>query len=311
MKAIFLMGLPLAGKSTWIQDNMEDDYTLISADELKEKHPAYDPDATEKLHEWSVREAEKIVKKHIAEGKPFILDSGGINTHYTIDLMTMAKQSKFYIKLVHVKTPYWECIRRLEGRERKVPAQDIFDKAIKENAQFHKLKAIAMEYDVIEYFTNTHIFMDMDGVIAAQSVLPEVNGEIDFVNGEIHLWQAPVIAVLNKIEHIKNMAKILQSPVNFYILSASPTSFSTDEKNRWLDKHWPVPQEYRFYINQGKHKAEMLDNLVKKLKLRKQDVLLVDDYHDTLVQVTRRQMNAMHVSEFLTHDFYKLRHKST
>ena len=33
-------------------------------------------------------------------------------------------------------------------------------------------------------------------VIAAQSTLPIINGEIDFANGEIHKWQSPLKPIL-------------------------------------------------------------------------------------------------------------------
>ena len=47
----------------------------------------------------------------------------------------------------------------------------------------------------------------------------------------------------------------------------------------------------------------MLENLSEYLKLNKQDILMVDDLHDTLYAVQKREMNCMHVSEFLTHEF--------
>ena len=70
-----------------------------------------------------------------------------------------------------------------------------------------------------------------------------------------------------------------------------------------MDKYFPIPKSNRFFVNQGRHKAEMLDNLSRKFKLHKKDVLLIDDFHDILYKVKDRGMNSMHPSEFLTHDF--------
>ncbi len=45
--------------------------------------------------------------------------------------------------------------------------------------------------------SKSEIYVDMDGVLAAQSTLPIINGEIDFVNGEVHKWLKPVKQVMD------------------------------------------------------------------------------------------------------------------
>jgi len=43
--AVILMGLPLSGKTTWINEQPElREYITVSADILKENHPDYDPE---------------------------------------------------------------------------------------------------------------------------------------------------------------------------------------------------------------------------------------------------------------------------
>ena len=153
------------------------------------------------------------------------------------------------------------------------------------------------ETHVEDYYTNKYIFVDMDGVIAAQSTLPIVNGEIDFVNGEVHKWQKPVEPVITKLRNLVLFGH------EIYVLSATPNSFSSQEKQEWLDLYFDIPKDRRFFVNQGKHKAEMLEGLARKFKLPKNEVLMIDDMHPTLYEVKNRRMNAMHISEFLTHEF--------
>ena len=298
-KSIILMGLPQSGKSTWILENVDTKkYNKVSADEFKESHPDYDPENTQVLHEWSVDQAEKSMEIWAITGENIVLDSGSINNKYTIRIIKMLKEYDYNIKLVHIKTPYEVCLERnaSQKRERKVPDVAITDKALKQTSQYYKLEALVDEAIIVDYFTNKHIFVDMDGVIAAQSTLPIINGEIDFVNGEIHKWQKPVREVIRLLNEISRHRKI-------YILSATPNSFSSDEKHEWLDKHFPIPKKDRFFVNQGRHKAEMLDNLRRRFKLEKKDVLLIDDFHDILYKVREKGMNSMHPSEFLTHEF--------
>jgi predicted kinase len=296
-KAIILMGLPLSGKTTWLieQGYTTNDYTFVSADEIKITHVDYSPEHPELVHEWSTVEAEKLMNSTSDTGKSIIMDSGSINNSYTVRIIKMLKSKGYSIHLVHIKTPLNICLERNKLRTRKVPESEIIKKAIKENSQFHKLREISNKITYVSYYTNKHIFVDMDGVLAALSTLPIINGEIDFVNGEVHKYLPPVEPVITKLK------KLEQSGCHkIYILSAIPNSFSYEEKNEWLDKHFSVKKENRFFVNQGKHKAEMLENLCTKLKLQKKDVVLIDDVQDTLYKVRDRGMNSLHISEFLT-----------
>ena len=301
-EAVIMLGLPLAGKSTWILENKDrfGSYVVVSADVYKETHQDYDPEnVTEELHEWSVNEAENRMYELADLGKNIIMDTGGINNRYTIRVINNLQKKGYSIRLVHIKTPYEVCLERnkLNKRGRRVPEVAITDKALKEVSQFHKLDALCDNTEVYDYFTNKHIFIDMDGVIAAQSTLPIVNGEIDFVNGEIHRWQKPVTPVIEMLNELKLMG------YDLYILSATANSTAYDEKQEWLDENFNLPRDRRFFVNQGRHKAEMLGNLRRKFKLEHRDVLLIDDVHTTLYDVKKRGMNSMHPSEFLTHDW--------
>lgn len=298
-----MMGLPNSGKTTWAVKNakMLEGYFKVSADDLKEGHPDYDPNnVTEELHEWSVAEAENIIKELAIQGKDIFVDSGSINNFYTKRILNNLTEAGYETTLVHIKTPYTVCLERNTKRERKVPPKAITDKALKETSQFYKLSKLVVNVIVEDYFTNEYIFVDMDGVIAAQSNLPIIDGCIDFVNGEIHRHQAPVYPVIDQLNNLRDTG------YKICILSATPNSFSTEEKHEWLNKYFNVPFENRFFVNQGRHKAEMLDNLRRKFKLHPSQVCLVDDMHDTLKKVEARGMRAFHISEFLTHNFETL-----
>lgn len=301
--AIIMMGLPLAGKSTWIENNVDKygDYSIVSADEIKKTHKDYNPDYTEFLHEWSVKEAEKMVYKISSSGNPLIMDGGSINNSYTIRIINRLKEKGYKVTLVHIKTPMTTCIHRMSLRERKVPVDAIVLKAAKEMKQFHRLSPLADDVEVIDYFNHKNIFMDMDGVLASYQVLKSLDGKLDFVNGERFLHLPPVQPIIDKV-------KILyEKGHNIYILSAIPNCFAYKEKNIWLDKHTPfIDRKDRFFVNSGRHKAEMLRDLAHYLKLRKRDITMVEDTHETLLNIRNYGMRDMHLSEFLTFNFPKL-----
>jgi len=296
-KAVILMGLPLSGKTSWIKEQEFDGFVTISADNLKENHPDYDPDDTEPLHEWSVAEAEQNLITEVSKGHNIIFDSGSINNSYTVRILEVLDSNNYEIELVHIKTPYTICLERNKKRKRKVPEHAIIDKAIKESKQFYRLSEYADKITVVDYFTNKYIFSDMDGIIAALSTLPIVNGEIDFVNGEVHKHLLPVTPVIEKLKALEVAGHTV------YILSAIPNSFSLNEKNVWLDKYYNLPYDHRFFVNQGRHKAEMLGNLATLLKIDRKDMVMIDDIHDTLYSVKAKGINCMHLSEFLIHEF--------
>ena len=298
-KAIILMGLPLSGKTTWIEEQKDImEYYTVSADIIKKNHPEYDPEKAYLVHEYSVKKAEEFINLYSDSGTDLIMDSGSINNSYTVRVIEMLQSKGYHITLVHIKTPLLVCLDRNELRPRKVPKEEIVYKAQREKKQFNRLKLIVDEVKVVEYFTNKHIFVDMDGVLAAQTTLPVIDGKIDFVNSEVFVHSDPVMPIIDKLMELHEKGHTL------YILSAIPTNISLNEKMDWLDINFPVvPKERRFFVNQGRHKTQMLEDLRKFFKLKKRDVTLVDDYHDTLYKVLEARMKPMHPSEFLTHTF--------
>jgi predicted kinase len=95
-EAIFYIGLSGSGKSTHIKEQNYD-YPIISADSLKENHPDYNPNNTHEIHEWSVKEAEKMVYDAISVGNNFVFDSGGVNNSYSKRIMTKVKDYGYNI----------------------------------------------------------------------------------------------------------------------------------------------------------------------------------------------------------------------
>ena len=304
MKAIILLGLPLAGKSTWVQnftDLSNKQWTVVSADVIKETIPGYKPELAHMVHQQSVKMAEEMMYIEAKKGVNLIMDGGGINNSYTKRIIHELKALGYHITMVHINTPYEVCIERGQQRERKVPIEEIQIKAVKEHNQFYELSELVDEVNVVDYFSNKHIFVDMDGVIAEHPVIPKYNGKLDFVNRKLFTYLKPVIPVMEKFEWLNNHGYTL------YILSGIPNHFSYLEKNAWLDEHFPiVPQERRFFVNSGRHKAEMLRDLTIKLKLQNKDVTLVDDTHTILEQVRGYKFNPMHPSQFLTKQFESL-----
>lgn len=294
--AYIMMGLPLAGKSTWIENNTEllKNCKIVSADFHIMKSKNYDPNKTHELHEWAVKEVEKETYSHIENKTSFIMDAGGINNSYTLRIIDKLKENNnFQVVLVHVKTPLSVCIGRLKQRERQVPIDNIIEKASLEEKQFNRLKNIVDEVILVPYFKNEYTFVDMDGVIASLATLPKWEGKVDYVNSDIHAFRKPVLPVIKK----------LGDPSKVYILSASPTSMSTAHKNKWLDENFNVSNENRFFVNSMSNKLEMFKDLHRYMKVKPYQTMLIEDNHQIVSEGQSQGFNVIHVSQYLTDDY--------
>jgi predicted kinase len=149
-KAILFIGLPGAGKTTEARRNYSD-YYIVSADEIKETHPDYNPADPEPLHQWSVKEAETMME-HLSDNDVHIcMDSGGINNSYSLRIIRMLKSKGYHVTLIHFDTPLNICIKRNRERERKVPEYAIIQKAEMLQTCLEKQMELVDDYKKIVY----------------------------------------------------------------------------------------------------------------------------------------------------------------
>jgi len=204
-----MFGLPGSGKTTWIKDNgynlPDSEFLWISADEIKIHLPLYNPKLPDLVHEESVRIAEELVYSTLKTGNNFILDGGGINNNYTKTIIDACHDHGYFVSLIHIDTPLEVCLERNNERilanERFVPPKAIIEKGIKLNACLNKIIFLVDAYVKVPYYTDKHVFVDMDGVVAAhQSLYKNEEGNVDFVNGEVFRYAPPVWPVINKLE---------------------------------------------------------------------------------------------------------------
>jgi predicted kinase len=301
-EAIFYIGLPGSGKSTHIKDQNYG-YPVISADNLKENHPDYDPNNTYVIHEWSVKEAEKMVYDAINVGNNFVFDSGGVNNSYSKRIMTKVKDYGYIITLVFVDTPLYECLKRIVKRERKVPVDDIFNKFLKLKSSLEIQKSLSDNFIHVKYYTDENLIFDMDGTIVEYKINILRNEyipseiKIDYINNNVFEYTEPVIPVIEKI-------KQYYANKNIYILSVSQHSETNKQKTNWLKKHLPfIKTENIYFVGDSEKKITVLTQIMKKHKLNKQNTTYIDDLHSMLWEAANQGINAIHISTFLTNKY--------
>ncbi len=319
---VFCVGLPGCGKSTYIKSNYEDvthicsrehvvektieEYinlyiksgnVIISADEIKEYLDGYHPEHPEFVHEESVRVAKQHIYNIVNNCKNFdgriILDGGGINGHYNLEIIDffMKNSPDTKITCLYFDTPVEVCIERISKRERKVPISEIYKKNQKLIGCLNKYKEVVDSIITINYFKNKYVILDMDGTIASYNkTIVDEDGNVDFVNGLHFKNSRPVKSIINYVKDHFDMT-------NVYIITACPNSIAWQEKNTWIDKYFPeVHIMNRFFVGNKDWKHVFIKHLALKNKWKMNEICVIDDFHSTLQKCAKLGMNTVHPS---------------
>lgn len=276
--------------------NKKQNVIQIAADELKPFINGYSDEHPEHVHEDSVDLARNLIH-NLASQNSFngdvVMDGGAINNHYTSDIIKFIKENCPDVKItcIFFDTPINVCIERVNKRQRKVPVDNIYEKNMKITACVNKYKKVVNEFIRVDYYTNKYLLLDMDGTIAAYSkVKRDDKGNADFINGELFRHLTPVQWVIDFVKQHYDMK-------NVFIVTACPNIFAWQEKNEWLDEHFPeIPAENRFFCGNKDYKDVFVKHLAIKKKWKINDVVLVDDYHKTIEDCTRQNINCLHPS---------------
>lgn len=152
--AILFIGLPASGKSTYIDEHINKRfYWIVDADSIKELHVDYDSKHPEIVHQWSVKEAERLMNEYSDVGVPICMDSGGVNKHYSVRIIEMLKSKGYTVELIHMDTPVDICIERNKNRDRSVPETVIIEKSQNIDSCVEKQKQLVDNYKKIVWDT--------------------------------------------------------------------------------------------------------------------------------------------------------------
>lgn len=143
-KAIFMMGLPASGKSTWRKQNLAS-LNCVDADELKEGLPCYNPKKPELCHKQSKVLYEKMFNKNLLSDDSFVIDGTGTSTEKMIYRIKQAQNFGFETELVYVKTSLKNSIERNSKRDRVVPEHIIREKC----------NLISISFEIVSSYIDT------------------------------------------------------------------------------------------------------------------------------------------------------------
>jgi len=137
---VVLVGGPAAGKTTWAKANLDRHrFATVSADDVKEQLPEYSATDPSAVHKESTQVAKRMMLRCIDEGRSFIYDGTGTNVGHVRRLIDHAHAAGFSVAIHYVRTPVEVALRRLQGRERKVPEAIVREKHAEVEAAYREL----------------------------------------------------------------------------------------------------------------------------------------------------------------------------
>lgn len=277
-------------------NNNDTDYIQISADDIKYFLDGYTDEHPEVVHEQSVRIAKQFVSYlGVADGFDFnvIMDGGAINRHYTQDIIEYIRAFNPTCKItcLFFDTPINVCIDRVSNRDRKIPIEAFYDKNLRIVECINRYLPLVDEFKRIDYYTNKHIFLDMDGTIACYSKGKlDSDGNTDFVNSKIFINARPVRNVIDFVRKNFDNNEV-------YIITACANSVAWEEKLKWLEKYFPeIPRENIYFVGNKDYKHVFLKHLAIGKKWKLNEITIIDDMHETLKKCTNIGINAVHPS---------------
>mmetsp|Transcript_46195 Transcript_46195/g.86184 ORF Transcript_46195/g.86184 Transcript_46195/m.86184 type:complete len:444 (+) Transcript_46195:53-1384(+) len=161
-KALFLMGLPGAGKSTVKRDRMREEFFVnVEPDQLKRFHKDYSSNMSKEtdteVHRWSVRRAVDAFEDALKDPRRrnVLFDSSGSNSLWLARRLETARDAGYQTQLLWVDVPVEIALLRNRDREKLCgqwcPENIIMDKAKVMHESFEELRSTV---DVAERLKN-------------------------------------------------------------------------------------------------------------------------------------------------------------
>jgi predicted kinase len=124
---VFVMGLPAAGKSTWITKYLPT-YGWIDPDRIKGLHPKYNPREPHLVHQWSKTIAIQMFNNVLKRRRgSWVIEGTGANAEEMVFNIKTAHNAGYATSLVYIKCTLTKVIVRNTYRARNIPVDIILE----------------------------------------------------------------------------------------------------------------------------------------------------------------------------------------
>lgn len=153
---------------------------------------------------------------------------------------------------------------------------------------------------MLDKLKGKYIFFDLDGTLSEYRFNDHVSGRTDIGGqtfeelffGDVFVSNRPLrtmVELIKELDHNK-----------VFVLGAITTNHEIDEKYIWLNKHYPyIKRENVVFVANSSLKLIAIEQYAKKLNIKKDDIVFVDDKHVTIRQVEESGYTAYHITSFM------------
>ena len=154
---------------------------------------------------------------------------------------------------------------------------------------------------MIEKLKDKYVFFDVDGTLSEYRYNDHVSGKNGYEAGQT--WEELFFGnVFINNRPLKTMVNLINQlePEKVFVLGAITTSHEIDEKYEWFRKYYPtIKRENIIFVAESSLKLIALEQYAKKLNVSKEDIVFIDDKHETIRQTEEAGFKSYHVTSFV------------
>ena len=122
-EAIIMCGLPASGKDTYINNNLRNNYKVITLDEIRKELKIKPNEDQTKV----IEEAKKLMKTALANKQNIVWNATSLNVFFRKTQIDLLKKYNYSFKIIYLESTLENIIKRNEDREAQVPIYVIYN----------------------------------------------------------------------------------------------------------------------------------------------------------------------------------------
>lgn len=157
----------------------------------------------------------------------------------------------------------------------------------------------------IKLLKDKYVFVDFDGTLCEYRYYGHLSGKTIEPTG-VNLGGQTLNELLfnsyDSVRPLKTMQKLLRKldPNKIYVLGAIVTYNEIKTKIKWLKKHYPfIKEDNLIFVADLDIKTEVLQEYSKKLNVKFEDIIFIDDKLDVLRNAEEQGIPSYHITSFV------------